>query len=626
MHKPIHHCGTRVSSALRRYVVLGVTLGTALVASPVAHATSPSFSLDPTSPSLIAIGATAADVLNPTVPPALGPLPPPAVAIPAAALGLVPGDVISSISYGLMAPILPGPGLQVNFSVDAAATGAPFAPPPANVSCEFVGGQSAADVFLAQPLGPPLLFPNVLSLDGNGLADSPCGPPPLPGLGLVEPGPDNLVSLEMCSAATVFAGGVLTAPVYFTLAPGSPGLIAIGATSNDILAVFPPGFAPPIVAVPGLAVGLGPVLPGCGAPLCDEIDAMDLTTGLSPTFSLAPGSPSLSACGLSPGDLMVAGAGAGCGLAISAGALGLLPGDNVDAVAINVDGDADFVADPCDNCPLAPNNDQLDGDLDSVGDACDPCIGSPNADTDGDGICDSSDPCAGFPNVDTDGDAICDSSDPCAGFPNVDADADGVCDSGDPCPLDATDTCCPATPDACTGGFAKGILIKKEEAGKEKLIVKMLQGPLINQTDFGDPLAGGGTKYNLCIYDDAPSLVGEIMVDRAGDANCSGGATTCWKSIGGAPPAGKGYNYKDTDLASNGTGKILLKGGSASAGKSKILVKGKGINIPAGVTAALTATTSVTVQLRGNDAPGAGCWTVTLGSIKKQVTDSFKAK
>jgi hypothetical protein len=157
------------------------------------------------------------------------------------------------------------------------------------------------------------------------------------------------------------------------------------------------------------------------------------------------------------------------------------------------------------------------------------------------------------------------------------------------------------------------------------LIAKFLKGPLIAQTDFGDPLAGGGTKYNLCIYDDTPTLVGEVEVDRAGDANCSGGAATCWGTVGGATPTGKGYKFKDTDLTSDGTGKILLKGGPSSAGKSKILVKGKGAGIPAGVTALLTSTTSVSVQLRGDDAPGAGCWTVTLSTVKKQTADSFKA-
>jgi hypothetical protein len=59
-------------------------------------------------------------------------------------------------------------------------------------------------VFLAQPFGPPLIFPNVLALDENGLADSPCGPPPFPGIGLGAAPPDNLTGLDLCPVSSVF--------------------------------------------------------------------------------------------------------------------------------------------------------------------------------------------------------------------------------------------------------------------------------------------------------------------------------------------------------------------------------------------------------------------------------------
>jgi hypothetical protein len=619
--------------ALRRYVLFAIA-SAALLAPSSASATSPSFSLDPPSPSLPIVAATSADILNPAVPPAPGPLPPPAIGIPGAALGLGAGDVISSISFGLL-PAAPGPGMRVNFSVDGVAAGVPFAPPPANVSCEAAGGQAGADIYLTQPFGPILPFPNVLDIDGNGLADSPCGPPPLPGLGLIEPG-DNVVSLEMCPASTVFAGGVLIAPVYFTLAPGSPALIALGATSGDILAAMPPGFLPPAIFLPAPALGLVVGPPGCGAPVCDQIDALDFAPPATGVFSLAPASPSLIACGFTPGDLLFSGSGGGCVSAMPSGLMGIALGDNVDAVATNFDMDVDFVADLCDNCPAAANNDQLDGDGDGDGDACDNCpaVANPGqADGDGDGDGDACDNCPAVANpgqADGDGDGDGDACDNCPAVANPgqeNADGDGLGDVCDPCPADATDSCCPATPDACTGGFVKGILIKKEAAGKEKLIAKLLKGPLINQTDFGNPLTdGAGTKYNLCIYDDTPTLVGEIEVDRGDDANCSGGGVICWAALGGPPPAGTGYKFKDTALTSDGTGKILLKGGPNSAGTSKILLKGKGAGVPAGVTALLTTTTSVTVQLRGDDAPAAGCWTVTLSTVKKQTADSFKAK
>lgn len=602
-----------------------------LVSATGVQATSPTFTLSPPSPTLGGIGAAANDILSPAIPPAPGPMPPPIVSIPAAALGLVPGDVVSSISFGL-APASFVPGLEALFSVDGASVGVPLLPPPANLSCE-APAQELGDVYRARPF-PPLPLPNVLALDGNGIADSACAPAGAPGLGLLEPSPDNIVALEMCPAAFVFSGGALTAPVYFTLAPASPTLALMGVGATHILVAAPPGFLPPAVALPAAAFSAFPCPPGVGAPACDEIDAMDFTTGGFPLYSLAPGSPLLAACGFTPSDVIFGGL-VGCVLALPSGPAGLLPGDNIDAMAINVDPDADFIATPCDNCPAAANNDQTDGDTDTVGDACDNCIVVPNTpqtNTDGDLFGDACDNCPADANNtqdDTDGDGPGDACDNCPTVANgaqTDTDGDGAGDACDACPIDATDTCCPPTPDTCTGGFAKGILIVKEAAGKEKLLVKMIKGPAILQADFGDPVTAGGTKYNLCIYDDTPSLAGELIVDRGGDTSCSGGATDCWSPIGPLPPSGKGYRYKDYDLLADGAAKILLKGGALSAGKSKIIVKGKGTSLPLPITPSLTATTSVTVQLRGDDAPAPGCWSVVLSTIKKQTADSFKAK
>jgi hypothetical protein len=181
---------------------------------------------------------------------------------------------------------------------------------------------------------------------------------------------------------------------------------------------------------------------------------------------------------------------------------------------------------------------------------------------------------------------------------------------------------CPATPVSCSGGFAKGMFLVKESIpGKEKILAKMLGGPEILQPAFGDPLDPGGTVYNLCVYDDTPALVAELHVDRAGAASCNGGE--CWSALGGDPPNGKGYSYKDKDATVQGIAKILLKGGAGSAGKSKILVKGKGSNLPLPIAAALTSATAVTVQLH---AEGTGCFGITLSDIKTQQGDAFTAK
>ena len=72
----------RAVSILTTSAVLLLTAGNVL-------ATSPSFSLSPPSPTLGVVAATPADILTPAVPPVPGPLPPPIVSLPGAALGLV---------------------------------------------------------------------------------------------------------------------------------------------------------------------------------------------------------------------------------------------------------------------------------------------------------------------------------------------------------------------------------------------------------------------------------------------------------------------------------------------------------------------------------------------------------
>ena len=69
----------------------------------------------------------------------------------------------------------------------------------------------------------------------------------------------------------------------------------------------------------------------------DDIDALILDfamPGAGPFFSLAPGSPSLAALGFGPGDLLMPVPGFPPALAIPAGALGLLPTDNLNAATI----------------------------------------------------------------------------------------------------------------------------------------------------------------------------------------------------------------------------------------------------------------------------------------------------
>ena len=511
------------------------------------------------------------------------------IGIPAVALGLLPGDVVTSISFGI-GPAGPAPGLEVLFSVDAASPGLPFGPAPANLSCEFGAGQALADVFQSNPFGPPLLLPQVLALDGNGLADSACAPPPAPGLGLLEPSPDNINALELCPASFVFSGAVLTKPVFFTLAPGSPTLFALASGATDILIAPPPGFLPPAIFLPGAAFSAFPCPPGLGAPACDQIDALEFALPPLPLFSLAPGSPSLAPCGATPSDILVSGF-PGCVVAVPSGALGLTPADNIDAVALNFDTDGDFVADPCDNCVAIPNNDQADADSDGVGDACDPCVGSPNVDGDLDGICDANDNCPAVANPS-----------------QADGDGDGIGDACDPtynCPSAAALTC--ATP-------GKSILIVKDKGmdgatAGDKLIWKWIKGSA-TQADFGDPTATA--NYAFCVYDGTGALAIEVNIP-AGGPN--------WSAI-----STKGYKFLDPTFAADGTQKLLLKG-NASPSKAKILLKGRDANLPLVVaTLPIDVTGNVVVEVHNSD--NANCWGASFAplTVIKNTDAIFKSK
>ena len=184
---------------------------------------------------------------------------------------------------------------------------------------------------------------------------------------------------------------------------------------------------------------------------------------------------------------------------------------------------------------------------------------------------------------------------------------------------------CPAAPEAtCTGGFGKASLVSQEKAvGKEKLVAKFIKGPAIAEPDLGDPTVVDGTAFGLCLYDDAGTRVAWLDVDRAGE-DCAPGKA-CWKGLGN-PAGSKGFKYKDKDRVASGIQTALLKTGAAD--KSKLIVsaannaaKGQA-SLPTGISSALAATTSVQMQLVGDNG---ACYEAVLADIKKQTPDLFKA-
>lgn len=262
--------------------------GSAL-ASPVVF-----FSIDGASPSAPSVSNN--DVLAP------GPVGgPPAVATPAAALGLPAGlpDELDAMTTG--APVDP---LAIFFSVDRSAVGLPLG---GGVFSEAAAGQAAGDVYVSGGGGTNAL---VFNQDILGLV--PATAPGTPTFTSI----DDLDALDIAEAT---GPGVL----LFSLLAGN----SFGFSGADLL-LAPVGPGAPTIAVSAAALGLS---------FADDIDALhvDTVTG-DCLFSLVPGSPSLTALAAGPGDVLVA---PGCGggpapsVLFPALTLGLAPTDNLDALA-----------------------------------------------------------------------------------------------------------------------------------------------------------------------------------------------------------------------------------------------------------------------------------------------------
>ena len=292
-----------------------------------------------------------------------------------------------------------------------------------------------------------------------------------------------------------------------TLTPGTNPLLPTGAGPGDLLVAFPSTStsAPALGVFVGAAdLGLIAGTPGCAPPACDDVDALSVHTAgplYSFTFSLAPGSPSLGACGYSAADILGGTTPPLTACAapfLTASAIGLTAGDDVTALesftnpcpvtpGSGSDPDGDGIG-LCDTCPTVFNPAQTDDfDGDAIADACDPCT-----DSDADGLGNPGFPGTSCPvvdlcpftagsNVDTDGDGAADECDNCDAVPNptqTDADGDGLGDACDICPSgpDTPDTDGDLIPDACdpcSGGV--GMLKAQVKLGK------LLSGPNTNQ-------------------------------------------------------------------------------------------------------------------------------------------------
>jgi cysteine-rich repeat protein len=133
------------------------------------------------------------------------------------------------------------------------------------------------------------------------------------------------------------------------------------------------------------------------------------------------------------------------------------------------------------------------------------------------------------------------------------------CDDGNCANFD----CCPTTYQRATRcRFAqKSLFLLKNNAtddAKDKVTWKWLQGAATAAEEFATPI--DDTQYTLCL--------------------CAGGSSYSYSIPPGSnwqATGSKGYKYKDQSATPSGIEKCKLKSGDA--GKSRVLVKGKGTNL-----------------------------------------------
>jgi hypothetical protein len=156
----------------------------------------------------------------------------------------------------------------------------------------------------------------------------------------------------------------------------------------------------------------------------------------------------------------------------------------------------------------------------------------------------------------------------------------------------------------------KARLQLKDKTPDKKDVLNWLwnKGDATLASEHGTPLSTTG--YVLCLYDQSANPQPLLRAHAPAGGLCAGKA--CWKA------SKNGFKYRDKLLDPDGLAQILLRSGSAT--KAKILVKGKGDNLP---MPALPLTPKVTVQLKNDEG---FCWQAEYSTPSKNQADQFKAK
>jgi hypothetical protein len=167
---------------------------------------------------------------------------------------------------------------------------------------------------------------------------------------------------------------------------------------------------------------------------------------------------------------------------------------------------------------------------------------------------------------------------------------------------------CPSGPQSgCRTSLKSKLLIKnKGDSDKDKFIWKFIKGQATSTQDFEDPTSTAA--YALCIYSGPTDA---LVFTMAVPPNSSK-----WSTLGT-----KGYKYLDPTWVADGAQKIRLKSGLAD--KTKVLIKGRGINLddPIEVTGLALP---VTAQLLNYET--GICWETSYSQALKNSSALFKAK
>jgi hypothetical protein len=218
-------------------------------------------------------------------------------------------------------------------------------------------------------------------------------------------------------------------------------------------------------------------------------------------------------------------------------------------------------------------------------------------------------------------DAVCSACDPsCATCTGPGANQCSTCPSGKQLIGGQCQSFCGTAPNPlCLVAAQAQLQSNDSHPGKETLKLRWTKiATATTRASFGDPV-GGSTIAALCLFNDAGTPVGQLIVDRAGQT-C--GTKPCWKATGK-----QGLAYKDKLASAAGVAKIGFVGGAATKGKANAQGKNnkaKGLtSLPTGLSAALTGNKSPTIELVTSDGL---CVGAKMNRVVKDKALKYKAQ